>query len=326
MNTIADYRESIRKKYNSEGKASDYGLSVNPVPTDFRRRALWLLDDNLSPADRQILDRFFEIRPGDNAYRKIEEFKPSLYRPLQSLFTDPEKKSEDEAMLDFGALVINFTPRPYRKFRSEISGGQGIDEDVENKNIVEGKQSEQDGREDEVHLDSDNEEKSEVKEKDPEYIPIVVLSDEAKAQNHKQIQDIDPSWWERNKVKVLAIAGIVILFGTVLYGYVSRSHDLQCMQWQIDHYEKVKCEAQQGIGNPINPIDTAQFKIRRIPVSKTTTFFIKGKAIVWYARNNGYEFYDHPGYHPLLGKEKELKEVSTGIAESVRNGAIKANY
>ena len=44
-------------------------------------------------------------------------------------------------------------------------------------------------------------------------------------------------------------------------------------------------------------------RLKRIEVTKATSFFVAGKAVVWYSKVNGKpEFFTTHGFHPVTGK------------------------
>ncbi|RYZ24909.1 MAG: hypothetical protein EOP49_45350 [Sphingobacteriales bacterium] len=93
-----------------------------------------------------------------------------------------------------------------------------------------------------------------------------------------------------------------------------------CMRWNGHQYEKVECDAVATPDGPVHGFNASQFLVRRVKVSDTTTFFRAGIPQYWYLRNNGYEFFDHPGYHPE--SSRPLLPVSRIVARKVQSHAI----
>jgi hypothetical protein len=54
---------------------------------------------------------------------------------------------------------------------------------------------------------------------------------------------------------------------------------------------------------PIIPFDEKTKSLQRVMVSDTTTFFVDGKAVIWYCKVEGVpEYFNGPGFHPITGK------------------------
>ncbi|OSY89132.1 hypothetical protein WH52_00290 [Tenacibaculum holothuriorum] len=88
----------------------------------------------------------------------------------------------------------------------------------------------------------------------------------------------------------------------------------ECIAWKGNHYKKVSCNSLNAIDNTNQNIDIISFK--KIIVSDTTTFFIKGKPNYWYGKNKSgiREFFTKRGIHPET--KKELKPITRAILKS----------
>jgi hypothetical protein len=125
---------------------------------------------------------------------------------------------------------------------------------------------------------------------------------------------------KKNNFKKRLYGGIglvaISVFGIISNNYNSKK-ELQCMQWQIDHYEKVDCEMKNALGamsiSQVEVMDESVIDLKKIEVSPETTFFIKNKAVIYYCKVNDsiLEYYNAPGFHPVL--EKPLKPITKYI-------------
>jgi hypothetical protein len=116
--------------------------------------------------------------------------------------------------------------------------------------------------------------------------------------------------WKKYAVYGAIAAAVVLalLFMTNMRG--------QCMKWQADHYERVDCQAEGGVEG-YNP---KVFRMKKLTVTDTTTFFRNGKPTVWYIRQGGYtECFNMPGKHPVSGKA--LRPISSPMARELREAA-----
>jgi hypothetical protein len=102
---------------------------------------------------------------------------------------------------------------------------------------------------------------------------------------------------------------LLIIFLLIFSGFYYNKvfYDKDCIVWRIDHYEKIDCKIE--FSEPIfEGLNIEKFK--KINVSDTTTFFIKGKPIVWYGKSNNGEiqYFNSRGEHPIT--KKELKPIT----------------
>lgn len=111
---------------------------------------------------------------------------------------------------------------------------------------------------------------------------------------------------------------VCVLLAVLTTGFIMRKNMFptkECMQWNNDHYEVIECK-----GTPINALykttiveyDDDLEKFRKINVTDTTAFFINGRPVVYYSKqNNVVEFFNGAALHPVSGKP--LKEVTPYI-------------
>lgn len=131
--------------------------------------------------------------------------------------------------------------------------------------------------------------------------------------------EIHPPSLQEPKKRPRALVIVLLVFGILLLGYTSAKAffppELQCMQWQKDHYEIVACEV-SGImsGSDIEPFDVRKSGLRKIAVDKKTTFFQNGIPLVYYiSRDGNYEYFNGGGLHPISGKG--LRPITTYMIE-----------
>lgn len=148
-------------------------------------------------------------------------------------------------------------------------------------------------------------------------------------QEDRKPEDVEfrPSQKNRFKRKNSIWVGVlsVSLVGLIAYLTFSRNPtEKQCMGWNDHAYETMDCRTSKGLS--VRPLDSVQFRVREIDAKADTEFFEQGRPIVWYLRHDGkYEFFDHPGHHPVK-IDKQLIPVSTYIARQVVSGDIKPDY
>lgn len=200
--------------------------------------------------------------------------KTNQFRSISNFFNGTSETFADKKNADMAALLVDFRPRPYWKF----AGGEDVTVTTPS----------------EILDDS-----SVVRKGATNELPI---GDQARMADASSLR----RWrW------MLPLAGILLL--GIGFWWVLRTPGAGCMQWQGDHYERVDCGA-DGSQQTVLGFDENQFVVRRVEVCDTTTFFRKGKPVLWYLKHdNTYDFFDHPGYHPEF-IDRRLKPVSRYIA------------
>lgn len=130
---------------------------------------------------------------------------------------------------------------------------------------------------------------------------------------------------KRNRSYVASGIVSAVLVCVVIYlSIFSQSDEKQCMGWDGHAYEKLDCRTSKGVS--VRAYEAQQFAVSEINANPKTRFFKNGRPIVWYLRHDGkYEFFDHPGHHPVKISQA-LLPVSRHIAMQVVSGAIKADY
>lgn len=280
MITIDDYRIAIKKHFDATRDSDGFPLSLNPTPAELKNRAIALAETKLSEIDRNIIMRFFE-QEEQLSIKKMDVVSPDKFRPVKSVYlTDVQSKSEP--MLNMAALLVDFQPRPYRKFRQ---GSAEIQPEL--------------SKPEKAHVTKEN---------------TTVIPESAG----------ELTFWDRHKRKAIAAVAAVALGTMATIGF--RKTESGCMQWQTDHYERVDCQTDPVANHAVIGFVESQSKIRRIKVYRNTVFFREQRPVLWYLKHDGvYEFFDRPGYHPVL-TDRPLLPVSRYIAMKVHDGEIKIEY
>jgi hypothetical protein len=147
----------------------------------------------------------------------------------------------------------------------------------------------------------------------------VEISEEGYKSQITNEESISAPQKKRNFKKMLyggvGVAALSV-FGIIGNSYNSKN-EFQCMQWQVDHYERVDCEMKNVLGatsiSQIEVINENSIGLKKINVTPETTFFIKDRAVVYYCKMNDsiLEYYNASGFHPILGKP--LKPITKYI-------------
>ena len=257
------YKKAIKLKFEAE-KNKEYS-SFLLLPSRARLRSLCIerLKDSSNTDDLKSFSLFFGFDFSLTVQNKLQS-QTDKFRPIET-FLKGETDLMDIEGINIAAILVDFMPRPFRKF---ANGTYEVQEPIDNVSIEEVK-----------------------------------------------IIKTNPSTSLKKKIAI----GAFSLLGIFSLGYTVNDvvfSEKQCMQWQEDHYEPVDCEI-KGIGNleNIEPLDKVKISLKRIKVYDTTTFWIDGKAVLWYCKvGDKPEFFNTHGVHPQTGKA--LRPVSKYIFDT----------
>lgn len=278
-NTIEDYIKGVKAKYE-EAKTGEYSsFLMNPSPAELKILCLILFDNGISKQDQEILDMFFDLNEDSSKRKQMECFEVDKFKPIGN-FLKGKTETTRVVNLDLIALLVDFHPRPYRKFLT-AKGKLKLTADY---SIVE----------------------SAVKEKRKDV--------EIKKSGSVFGDFISSSISKKMALGVLALSA----FGSLSYGIKSNFFpNTNCMVWIENHYEAVEYDKVKSSSKVIHFNQDVLDNFKKITVCDTTTFFKNGDAeipVVWYGKSRDkkqYEYFNQPGLHPETGKT--LKPISRYI-------------
>ncbi|MNQ41479.1 hypothetical protein D3C85_551550 [compost metagenome] len=279
MDNLDAYKKAVKAKYELEksGKFSDY--FINPSPAKLKNLCVLLFEANTNLVDEGVFDNFFNFKEGENKIKQIRKFDTDKFRPFKNFLIQNTDISQIES-LNLIAVLVDFNPRPYLKFRTaDLSENDKEETPIENL-----KKGNRKIRSTAINL----------------------------------VQGFEPIKRFSRKKKVLL--GFVVLLIVASLGYSFKNiffPEKNGMVWKGDHYESIELEAiKNGIDvKPINLFEVENFK--KIVVTDTTTFFKNGneeEPLVWYGKDpktKKYEYFSQPGIHPITGKT--LKKITPYI-------------
>jgi hypothetical protein len=275
-NTDIDYKNAIKAKYEKEKKGDFHSFLDHPSPAQLRELCLLKYDNGLNKIDEGIFKIYFKINETENLRNAIFNYHIPKFKSLGNFLAE-EKRDKNTSIqnLNLLAVLVDYDPRPFNKFsNSDLN--------------------------DDVLLDIEKKEEIELfKGKQNETIVSV----------GRKEQDFVIDKPKSNLKKRVGIA-IVSLLGLFSISYTAKDMlfpEKQCMVWKENHYEMIDCQtADEGIASyeDIKPYDANDYKLVKLIVCDTTTFFVGSKAIVWYSKVNGgeLEYFNHSGFHPVSGK------------------------
>lgn len=117
-NTIDDYKKGVKYKYDEVKTGEFSGFLLNPSPAELKNLCLLQFDKGCNKLDQEILDRFFELDDKSSKRKQIEYFEVDKLKPISN-FLRGKTLTTRAVNLDLMAVLVDFNPRPYRKFMLE---------------------------------------------------------------------------------------------------------------------------------------------------------------------------------------------------------------
>ncbi|MHC0447529.1 hypothetical protein ACWA1F_19120 [Flavobacterium sp. 3-218] len=299
-NTLEDlYKKAVKEKYEVVKNGDDFFFLNSPTRGKLNKLC-WekFTNNDMHSNDLNVFNSLLGLSFDINSKNKFKK-EADLFRPVEKFFkgeTDPDKID----VVDMAAILVDFQPRPFNKFRKEI--------DPENQKLIEELRDTEHHKSnffsgalvDEVvnenFLDINNEESEKDKNEEIE---------QDENQNWETIPtgivDVSPPVKRGGNIggksgfkKYSIIIAFLTILGLIIYLSMSQK---DCMQWTNDHYEKLE-KSDEGYCDTY--YDARYFDLKKIEVCDTTEFFDNnGRAKVWYIKvGNTIECYDRFAPYP----------------------------
>ncbi|WP_338840295.1 hypothetical protein [Flavobacterium ginsenosidimutans] len=308
--TLEDlYKKAVKEKYEEVKNGDDF-FFLNAPTRGKLNKLCWekFTNKEVHSNDLTVFNSLLGLSFDINSKNKFRQ-ETNPFRPVEKFFkgeTDPDKIE----VVDMAAILVDFQPRPFNKFRKEIDPedlklieelrdtdfpkndffSDNLTDEVEKEKITDLKSEEQE------QIKSQESEQIQSQKLESVPMPIVSVTSVVKEDKEKP-ENIIPT-------KLLHI-GIVtfVVFGLVAAVIYFAFFNKQCMQWSEDHYEIVDCSSKiEGNFNEIIRLDKDLLDFRKIKACDTTTCFLtNGDPIVWYGKTaNGIDFFNDNGngFHP----------------------------
>lgn len=120
MKTTKTYEIAIRNKYLSDERSGKlrgdlYALTRSSI----RNICISLVDGNLSADDENIMRNYFKVKQEQDLRSSIKTYDIEGFRPICNFFKGGIKHIQSYDALELIALMIDYYPRPYNKYRIE---------------------------------------------------------------------------------------------------------------------------------------------------------------------------------------------------------------
>jgi len=286
--TFDDYIAEIRRCITQQKDSVYGGILSHPSPAQLREWCLAMYDKGLSRADENTFERFFQPREGQRLRDAVKHFDLGKFKKTQNFIAKPENgnSTTSHPNLELIAVLVDARPRPFIEFLKKRGSDGGESPPFEGTDI---------GKEEDV-----------------------VILEQQSPHNKTTPTGISAPADDTPKRKRIWLVSAAVILSIVVGIYLARYvifTSSSCMQWKKDHYAIVDCQGTPiGCPAPIIPYNPNLVNFRQIAVCDTTIFFVGGKPVVWYCKqNSNLEFYNAPGYHPIT--QKPLQPITGYIIQ-----------
>jgi hypothetical protein len=274
--TFEEYKSAIRAQYEANKKTEISGSLSNLTPAQLRDLCLYISENGLTKTDESIFRLFFIAKEDEKLGRAIENFGTGKLKSVIS-FLKGEKNSESRIRIELAAIIVDFSPRPFNRYKQNVEAGE-----IKNRLVS-------------------------VPFIEEQNVTVNDIDDIEEFNNNEAITE------DNNTIKKIAVF-FMILLSLFFMGYTIKDISFptkECMQWKKDHYEAVDCIA-EGQSVVIIPIDENSMKLKKLDSKAALVFFQNDKPIVWYSKTDGViELFNQSGFHPE--SEKPLKPITNYI-------------
>lgn len=274
------YKAAVKKKYEEVKEGVNFVYLNSPTRAKLSNLCWEIFagkemhQDDLK-AFNSLLEMPFDLSTKNTFRKKIDRF-----RPVENFFKGETNPANIDSV-DVAAILVDYKPRPFNKFRIKFLSGELNAEDNE--------EADSSGRLEPIKKSD----KEIITEKQKNKSGVII------SKNRNRFFE---RLFNRSKPAMLITAVIFCLIAATIYlAFIKKN----CMQWSEDHYEIVDCDAKAEDGSTIIiPLNKDLLDFRKVKVCDTTTCFNKnGDPFIWYSKhNNRVEFFNTHGNHPINNK------------------------
>jgi hypothetical protein len=333
-NVENDYKEAIRAKYRKEKEGGDYyDFLAIPGQASLRDLCWKIFRSNPKKDDLKTYSDFFKF-DFDSKEENTSTTYTDKFRKVGTFYKEGKKPAKNST-IELAAILVDFEPRPFNKFRihnlypDEIKGDDDVVLENQPKRQIEGSgdlENFLDEKEREKGIQKGIvQEKEHVEVKESEEVTestIEEIKSRPQAINaFVSIQEKTPGKLNRRIKNTIIGLGLVLCIGfpVIFFAFPGKG----CMQWTGNNYEIVDCDL-KAADNNIELLDQNLVNLKRIKVCDTTPFFKNEKAIVFYARSgDSLECFNQIGPHPERRSQYLRPITSYMIGKYVSNKPCK---
>ena len=274
---LEEYKKAVRLKYEAERNGEFSSFLFNPSRGKLRDLCMEIFKENKNLDDLKTFNLFFGFDYSIEHLNRLSDQKDK-FRPIETFFKG-ETDIQGIERINIAAILVNFEPRPFAKFRrSDVNTSEEENTKVTNNEITDDLISEPNSN-DEVYVEV----KKDDKRRDFFF------------------------WVGKNKLIVVFLLVAALLGGFSLSKFVFKEKD--CLYWEGDRYVSIDCSDRKIALLKLTMVqdDVRLIDFRKIPVDESTVFFSpEGRPLIWYCKMSAskidYFNSNGNGFHPVTGK------------------------
>jgi len=258
------YKEAVRSKFEKERSGGYSNYLGNPSQASLRDLCWKIFKLDPTASDLKVYFDFFKFE-FDQTNENTEITYTNKFKKVGA-FLRGDKKPAKMDTVNFAAILVDFKPRPYNSFNNK----RGVDKI----------------QEEDKPIDDANDPVSEIGS-DGDFISPTLQEVAIKKDSPRKISFTERvlRLLKKSKRTIIAMLFIFSLTGTgttIYLAYLKKDN----MQWSKDYYAVVDEEGIEGNRNEIIQYNDNLLDFKKIQVCDTTTWFVNGKSIIWYAKTD----------------------------------------
>ena len=308
--TFKDYENAIRSKYLIE-KEGEFAKHFNPTAQANLRDLCWeRFKENENKDDLDTFFSFFTFGfQLDGETKKKLKDETDRFKTIVSFYLIKDKRTASRYAVELAAILVDFQPRPFKKFRERgiILQEKPIDDPKHPFIFSNNKKEGEKDNNNEVN-EEDGEESEDGNQIENKFNDVLIANNQVIF-----FRNFKNRFYKKFKKTVIAI---IVIFGITGFVICLFFFKKGCMQWSDDHYELVYCDKPiKGNLNEVIQIDDNLLSLKKIPVCDSSRCFKPdGEAIVYYTKNNKkVDFFNSYGN----GKHPENKSTMRPISDHI---------
>ncbi|CAA9196084.1 hypothetical protein [Flavobacterium collinsii] len=130
-NTLEKYKKAIRIKYEIEKNGENFDYLYNPSRGKLRDFCWLIFENNPTKDDLNVFRNLFSLDFDHTKKNKFKEQKDK-FRPIETFFKGETNPSNIDA-INLAAIMVDFQPRPFKKFNEYCRTEEAIQIECSNK-------------------------------------------------------------------------------------------------------------------------------------------------------------------------------------------------
>lgn len=267
---LEEYKKAIRLKFEQEKTKEYSSFLFVPSRAKLRKLCLERMKKNSNPDD---LNSFYLFLGFEFSVSNINKLKAQndKFRPIETFFKGETDLTDVEAV-NIAAVLVDFNPRPFRKFSRKNISGQDSDDQFEEETALQEKPSE-------------------------ELQPLIQTEQKPKPKNSLKQR--------------IAIGSFIVLSAFGVKQTIFKDKECMQWQKDHYERVACDCEIDSlASSTKIFAFDEQKVHLRKFTPCDTTQFFMYDKPLVWYHKvsSGEIEYFNRSGNHPVT--DEELKPIT----------------